>query len=835
MPQTQTLHANWTFAGAPQGSLRPPKGAWRPARVPGNVHLDLMATGLLKDPLLLDQEAKAAWVEKQDWWYRCRFTPGAGLRKKARVRLLAEGLDTWCTLWLNGRRLGRTEDMFVEHAFEVGGRLEPGANELLLRFEAPMAVLRRLERIQGYRPAVGEEARVQGRKAAYSFGWDWGPRLPTSGVFLPIRLEALEPLRIADLWVRTLTASPARAKGQLWADVECARAATLPFHARLGSWEHRGVRRFEKGLNRLKVDWELAKPGLWWPRGWGEAALTRAELSLEGAGSATLDCGIRTVALDLKADAAGSSFGFVVNGKAVYAKGANWIPADSFLGRVTPGRVEALVALAREANYTLLRVWGGGVYESEDFYAACDRQGLLVWQDFPFACGEAPEHPAFLKLVDQEARAALRRLRRHPSLALLCGNNECHEARQRGWFRGRESDAWGKAIYHRVLPAACAEAAPGVPYWPGSPFGGADPNSEERGDRHNWLVWGGFKDTDSYLEDRSRFVSEFGFAALPGREALKQALAPDQRWPQSRMLRLHDKVENGGGLERLAFYLTSHLPLSGGLDQLRYLSQVLQARVLRSAIEHWRRLKPHNQGAVVWQHNDCWPVLSWALLDGRDEPKLAWHGVREACDDVLLSWAQPGPKPPRAGVPARRPALLAPLRRPCEVWITLDGPKGVRGSLCVERWNMQGREAVLARRRVTAAANRSVRAWRRTAAGCGITDPTRQFLVASLDFGGGARRSLLFFERPVGLELPLSQVVAGARPGKDRVRVAVRSRSLALACEVQAPVPGRFSDNGFDLLPGETRVLEFIPERPGAIRGPWSVKTLNQAQVLARA
>jgi beta-mannosidase len=764
-------------------------------------------------------------VEHKEWWYRLRFKADLGLRAANQVRLVAEGLDTWCTLWLNGARLGRTETMFVEHTFEVGGRLKAGTNELLLRFESPMAVLTALEKKHGYRPAIGEDKRMHGRKAQCSFGWDWGPRLPTSGIFKPIRLEAPAPLRVADLWVRTRRAGPKTASGELNVEIEAAAAGEAPLELRLGDWEWRGVRRLAKGLNRFKFNWTLDRPRLWWPQGWGEAHLYRAEARVGEGRSHTLDVGIRTVALDRRKDAAGESFGFKVNGKAIFAKGANWIPADSFLGRLDAARVLRLVELAAEANYTMLRVWGGGVFESEDFYRACDRLGILVWQDFLFSCSEVPEHPDFLRLVAAETKTALRRLRRHPSLALLCGNNENHMARHDGWFKGRRSKDWGRALYHDLLPPLCADLAPGVPYWPGSPFGGKDPNSQGRGDRHHWLAWAQWKDPDVYLLDKGRFISEFGLAALPSPAALKLALGKSEPWVQGPALVLHDKVENGSGLSRLACFVFRHLPYAAGLDRFRYLTQVFQSQGLSLGIEHWRRLKPHTQGALVWQHNDCWPVVSWALLDSLDTPKLAYHGVKRAFDDVLLSSTESKPPVPLPGRPSKGP-LPSSL---CEAWLTLDTPLAQKGRLRVERWNIRRLEAVLADIPCAVAANASRRLWSRSRKDCGITDSSRQYLVFRFTGKTGlSRRSLLFFERPVGLAMEAAGVLAGARAKGEGIEVAVRSKALALACEVSAPVPGAFSDNGFDLLPGETRVLRFKPSRPGAIRGPWAVKTLNQ-------
>ena len=827
----QDLGGAWQFQQARDAR---PSGAWLPATVPGNVHTDLMAAGELDDPHLAQNEALVGWVEGSDWFYRRSFTVDPAILEAGAVQMVAEGLDTWCSLWLNGKPLGATETMFVEHSFNVTGRLKPGKNELLLRFFSPKHTLEALEKKHGYVPAIGDEQRSHGRKAQYSFGWDWGPRLATSGVFMPIYLEALPPAQIRDLYCRTFKASAAEARGELVLEIAAVKAMSLPLTGRLGRWQVEKTVRLKKGLNTVRLPWKMDQPRLWWPRGYGEAALYLAEATLGGLSRASVISGIRTVELEQKKDAAGQSFGFKVNGVPVYAKGANWIPADSFLGRVTPQRITGLIQAAVDANYTMLRVWGGGIFESEDFYAECDRQGLLVWQDFPFACNEVPEHPDFLKLVKAEGEKAVRRLRRHPSLALWCGNNENHTGRHDHWYRGREAKAWGAKIYHSVLPELCQRLDPDRPYVPGSPLGGKDPNSQTHGDRHHWLVWAQFLDYDAYRADRSRFISEFGFAALPNRGVLKRAVPPKDRWLQSRSLAMHDKVERGGAYARIAYYILQNLPMAMGLDKFRYLSQVNQARALRIGVEQWRRNKPHTQGALVWQHNDCWPVTSWAVLDGDDTPKLAWHGLREAYADVLLSSVEADAKlltdlvgrlPLRAQDETGRP----------EAWLTLDGRTPFSGTLSIERWDMHGKQAGLGRVAVKQSANTSKRLWARDRRACGIKDPSREYLVFTLKGkDGSVRISTLFFERPKRLELPETGLVVGAREHEEHVDVAVSTKKLALAVELHAPVPGKFSQNGFDLLPGETRQLRFTPDKPGKIKGAWQVLTLNQMQREAR-
>ena len=810
------------------------KAAWMPATVPGNVHTDLMAAAKLADPHKGEHEAEVGWVEEADWVYRRRFDASTGLLANPRLRLVAEGLDTYATVWLNGKLLGRTENMFVEHSFDVSGKLKLKGNELRIRFDSPLRRITALEKRHGLVPAIGDQQRSYVRKAQYSFGWDWGPRLATSGVFAPIFVEALPDFHISDLYAETRVATAALASGFLHVEVDARVAGKLPLVARLGAWTYRGTVSLKKGLNKLKLPWRLARPKLWWPRGFGEPHRYQAEAALASGALSRCDVGIRVIELERKKDKAGESFGLKVNGTAVYLKGANWIPADSFLGRVKASRIQGLVAQAAESNMTLLRVWGGGIYENEAFYDACDREGLLVWQDFPFACNEVPELPWFVKLVKAEAEKAVRRLRRHASLALWCGNNENQMGRHDGWYRGRENKRWGTLFYNKVLPEICGRLDPATPYWPGSPYGGKDPNSQSHGDRHNWLVWAQFQDYNVYREDHGRFISEFGFAALPNRALLKSTLAKDQRWLQSRAMTIHDKVERGGAYSRIAYYIMNNLPFVSGLDNFRYLSQVNQGEALRTGIEHWRRNKPHTQGAVYWQLNDCWPVTCWSVLDSNDTPKLAYYRTKMAFDDALLSVLEADAKLLVDKV-GRLPLTATQEDGRCEAWLTLDGKEAWSGSLTVERWNMNGKQARVATQKVSVAANQSKKLWSKQRKACGITDPSREYLVFRLTARDGReRQALLFFERPRRLNLEDTGLVVGARVVGSMVEVAVRARHLTLGVELHAPVAGRFSDNGFDVLPGETRLLTFIPEKEEAIKGAWSALSLNRMQVLSR-
>lgn len=822
----QDLTGAWEFKpGGPKAKLMH-KG-WMPARVPGNVHTDLMAMNEIPDPHLAENEADMGWVEATPWLYRRQFILNEDIAACGRVLLQADGLDTWATLWINGRKIGSSENCLVEHAWDVTRFLSPGENNLVIRLDSPIQRVEAISKREGYNtPATSNDVRGWARKPQYSFGWDWGPRLVTSGIFLPLRLVGIHATRITDLWVRVKSANAAKASGLIDIEVESPAAGDDILVLRMGSWKAEKKLRLKKGTQRVRVPFNISKPALWWPNGYGEPALTQVEAELASGAMAAQTVGLRTIELEQKNDKQGRSFGLKVNGVSIYSKGANWIPADTFLGRVTTERVERLVREAKDAHMTILRVWGGGIYETEDFYRACDRMGILVWQDFLFACQEINEEPWFLKEIAREAGLAARRLRRHPSLAIWCGNNENHQAVTDNWFGKRHRKAWGAKIYHQVLPGVLKTADPDRPYWPGSPFGGKPANSEDFGDRHNWIVWAQMKDYHEYRNDLSRYVSEFGFAALPNRPVLERAIPPDQRFIQSRAMRVHDKVGGPGAYSRINFYLMANFPLATGLDDFRYLSQVQQADALATGVEHWRRRKPATQGAIFWQLNDCWPVTSWAVLDGDDQPKLGYFKMKRSMDPVLLSSVEShlDLSPDATG---ELPYRAKDENGICECWLTLDGKTPVSGTLTVELWNMKGKVRGIARKAVRVAANSSVKLWSADRSTLKISDTRDDYLVFKFKGKGIERGCTLHFERARRIRFQDAGLAIKAKKKGAGWQVEVKVRRFAAAVELSAPMAGRFGDNGFDLLPGEKRVVGFVPAGKGKATGKWGVKTLN--------
>ncbi len=640
---------------------------WLAIPVPGDVHRLLISAGRIPDPFYDRAETACAWMEEREWWYRLTFDgPAEPADADERLEVVFEGLDTFATVYLNGDEIGEHHNMFRPAAFEVTARLRTHApNVLAVRFDPP------LQRIAGKTlSAWGRNPeRTAIRKAQFGYGWDWGPRLPTIGIWRPVEVIRQRRAALIGVHFATLDISSGGHRAAVSVRVEADRFGTdsvLVAQVRLVSPEGgsavesdvvlAGESTLLDGTAYLTID----QPRLWWTHELGEPALYELTVTLlDGETPLAEDrrhVGIRTLVLDQSPDPAERGtrfFRFILNGVPIFAKGADWIPCDSFVGAIEPKRYTALLERARAGNMNMVRVWGGGIYEHDFFYAECDRLGLLVWQDFMFACAMYPEDdPDFIAEVNAEAHYQVRRLRSHPSLALWCGNNENQWLHDRRYWDQPEPPAYGALYYDTILPHAVAELDGQTPYWPGSPFGGNDHNSRDEGNVHNWEVWHGnfprkfgeqprrepTPENVSYLryaEDMGRFISEFGMHAAPVAETLRRAIPSDQLYHHSPAMDWHNKDNPKNKGDDLMLSTTG---LPDGLEQYIAFSQMAQAEGLKFGVEHFRRRKPHCSGTLVWQLDDCWPVLSWSVLDYYGFGKAGYYYLRRAYAPVLASF-----------------------------------------------------------------------------------------------------------------------------------------------------------------------------------------------------
>jgi beta-mannosidase len=812
------LNGEWLFRIAdPPARLprqRKPLRTWMPATVPGTVHTDLMAKGAIPDPFYRTNENDVQWIDGRRWLYRREFDVPAPFLEHNSIVLVAEGLDTFATIRCNGRVVGKAQNMFLVYRFEVKRALRPGRNVLEILFQSPVHRAKALEKKHGPLQVALEPHRVHVRKAQYSFGWDWGPRLTTSGIWRSIRLEAHTAGRLHDPHVKIVSVNPQAVRLQISVGIMRYGRSPLRLHMVMtGEGTH-----LEKEVpvvgNAVTFRLQVKNPHLWWPSGCGDQPIYTAVLSLCGPGGRELHSdrvpfGIRTVRLLQKADTEGRSFIIEINGKKIFCKGADWIPADTFLPRVSASTYERLLRMARDASMNMIRVWGGGIYEQDVFYDLCDRLGLMVWQDFMYACGEYPEHRAFLQEAKREAEQVVKRLRNHPSIVLWCGNNECE------WIFCEENpgkspeEMHGAPIFRDVLPAAVRMHDGSRPYWRSSPFGPGHPNAETHGNHHQWDVWSGWRDFGDYEKVNARFVTEFGYQAPANRSTLEKVLSPSERKPQSMVMEFHNKQVQG--TERLYRFQSAHYKVGEEWDDFIYKSQLVQAEALKCAAEHWRRRKFGTAGALFWQLNDCWPVASWAVIDSELRPKAAYFYTKRFFAPVLVSFRKTA-----TGV---------------EVWGTNDFLQPVSGIVTLRLLSFRGRVSWRRMEKVRMPANASRLLFRVPARITQSVDPAASYLHLHLGAGGQmVTENRFFFLEAKHLKLPHARISLQALPAANgSARLLLKSNTFAMGVRLEL-LGGELNvnDNYVDLDPNRPRMIHCSSGLPAhRLRGLIRIKSVN--------
>ncbi|MET8850788.1 glycoside hydrolase family 2 protein [Amycolatopsis sp. NPDC004625] len=779
-----------------------------PATVPGSVHLDLLEAGLIEHPYLDRVEEGLAWMHRTPWRYTLDFVAEA---VADRADLVFEGLDTVATVRLNGRVIGRTANMHRSHRFDVREVLRAGGNELTVDLRPALEHAEAVERALGDRPHAYPHPFNMIRKMACSFGWDWGPDLQTAGIWRPVRLERWRDARLAS--VRPLVTVDDDGTGRVTVHADVERASHAPLDVTVTIAGRTGHGQIAPGDTTATVVVTVPQPDLWWPTGYGGQPRypLSVELGTDGRGLDRYDrhLGFRTITVDTAPDEIGTPFTFVVNGKPVFAKGANWIPDDHFLTRITRERLARRVGQAVDANLNLLRVWGGGIYESEDFYDVCDERGVLVWQDFPFACAAYPEEDPLWTEVEAEAREHVARLTPHPSLALWNGNNENLWGHADWDWQGRLGRrSWGLTYYEAVLPSIVAELDPARAYAPGSPYspGAVHPNDPDHGTRHEWDVWNRI-DYTHYRDHVPRFCAEFGFQGPPTWATLTRWIHDDPLTPVSPAFRAHQKADDGGG--KLDRGLAPHLPAPGTFADWHWATQLNQARAVAFGIEHFRSWWPRTAGAVVWQLNDCWPVTSWAAIDYEERPKPLWYALKHAFAPRLFTVQ------PRDGSD-----VVIAVNDTDEAWagdLRLEW-RGFGGTL--ERGDTLP---------FTVPA--------RSSAVVGSAEEGRQVLVAE----SGDVRLVHVFGEDVDHSYEPSPLTARAEPAPGGYRVAVTASALAVDVALLADrvAPDAVVDDMLvTLLPGETRsflVRTGAEVDPAAFAGPLVLRCSNALRAPVRA
>jgi beta-mannosidase len=805
------LNSGWQFSEAGNND-------WKSAKVPGCIHTDLMAHKIIEDPFYRLNEHKVQWVDKKDWVYKTSFSVSDDVLAQEHVVLDFKGLDTYADVYLNGKEILKADNMFREWRVECKDLLKKGENELKVYFHSP--IMTGLKIYDNYPYVVQSSAndlakigKVPGekwvsphvRKAPYHFGWDWGPRLVTSGIWKPVILEAWSTARIADVHTRQKQLTDARAV--LTSDIEVESTSDQKAKVRIlidGSVVEESDVNLIKGKNDINVEYSINDPKRWWPNGLGDQFMYKVTAEVEtGKGVDRFEhtLGLRTVELVRKKDDIGVSFYFKVNGHPVFMKGANVIPNDVFLDRVTPEKYEHIIKSARDANMNMLRVWGGGIYEKDIFYDLCDKYGILIWQDFMFACNMYPGDDKFLESVKHEAVDNVKRLRNHPCIALWCGNNEILEAWfQWGWKEDNEktqpegAKAMWKAykdIFVKILPEAVKEYDPDRSYWASSPQSGDTIVSHIiDGDKHDWRVWFQKVPFTIYHDNPARFVSEYGFQSFPEMKTIKKYALPEDYNITSEVMKSHQRSFIGN--KQIKYYMDQYFRDPKDFESLIYTGLVLQGEGIRTGIEGHRMSMPRTMGSLYWQLNDVWPVASWSSIDYFGNWKAEQYMVRKAFEPVIV-------------VPDTKTEDLL-------VYVVSDKLEDTGADLNMKIIDFKGKELWKHSEGITVKANASEIVYKKALNELlkGI-DKKRSVLVVSLTQGDKEiYRTTKYFNRVKDLDLPMPRITAKTEKTADGVKVTVTTNVLAKNVYVSfEDHEGWFTDNFFDMLPGETRTVVF--------------------------
>ena len=779
-----------------------------PAVVPGDTHSALLAAGKIEDPYWSANELKVQQLAREDWIYEREVNVPSSLLEEDSVFLELEGVDTIARILVNGRVLGRTRNAFVRYRFEAKALLVPGRNTIRIEIASPEnAAAREAKRLPYPIPhqfyPVQSPHRNLVRKVQCHAGWDWGVCLMVSGIE-SARLAGTSPGRIEAVQIIQHHAKANRGwPGPVTLEISCEvlspKGGRTDFIVEIEGKTHAVACLLQPGLNFLKKRLEIPRPRLWWPNGQGAQPLYPVTIRAAG-DEVRKRIGLRTIEVVNREDKGGLSFEFVVNGRPIFAKGANWIPADALPQRVTRAGLDQLLSSAAVANMNMIRIWGGGRYERDDFYDLCDEKGLLVWQDFMFACALYPATPDFLDNVRAEAEWQVRRLRDRACLALWCGNNE--DIGSLRLFPESQANRDRYLVdYDRLNEGVLGEAVrtldPQRLFWPSSPCGGPGDYSDcwhddSRGDMHFWNVWHEGKPFEAYLEIKPRFCSEFGYQSFPSLASVRR-YAPPGEWNISAPAMEHHQ-RNPGGNTRIAENMTRYFRFPEGFENFLYLSQVQQGLAIKTAVEHFRRLRPVCMGALYWQLNDTWPVASWSSLEYGGKWKALHYMARRFFAPLLVT-----------AVRAENGSV--------EIWADYDAPvyRPTAARVRVRVIDFDGRtlKTVKFRAQLRSPASRR---WRVFAPGLlEMADPTRCFIAVDVSAREHSAANELFL-------VPYKSCV----PEKPKIDFSVRKKGdgvFEVKLRTDRPaffvtldpdeVEGEFDDNVITLLPGEARTLTF--------------------------
>lgn len=771
---------------------------WINGTVPGSVFYDLLKAGKMEDPFYRDNEKQALELASHDYEYRRNFNVSGAFLQSEHILLRCEGLDTLAEIRINGKMIANTENMHRTYEFDIRSVLKEGENEIHILLRSPLPVMNQKQQEE---PLWGVDEAVAGyphiRKAHYMFGWDWGPKIPDAGIWRPISIVAYEEGRLEDIYIRQ-THDPNHVTLNI--SVELDQWTEEPLHLEVEGKSPQGERfihEMAKAEAMSDFSFNIPDPQLWWPNGYGEQPLYQVSVLVKRK-SQVIDrqdysIGLRMVEIRQEKDEWGESFAFVVNGVPVFAKGANYIPEDNLLGRRDPKKTESLIQDSVEAHFNMLRVWGGGFYPDDDFYNLCDRYGLLVWQDFMFACGVYRMTDDFTENIRNEAEDNVKRIRHHACLALWCGNNEMETAWVDWGFPKTDQlrEDYLKQ-FEEVLPQVVRETDPQTVYWPSSPSSGGsfeNPNDENSGDVHYWDVWHGLKPFTEYRKYHFRFVSEFGFQAFPSFKTVKSFTEPEDRNIFSYMMEQHQKNHSANGI--ILYYLAENFKYPKDFPSLLYVSQILQAEAIKYGVEHWRRERGRCMGTTYWQLNDCWPVASWSSIDSFGRWKALHYFAKKFYAPVLLSACEEGTN--------------------VELYATNDKTEPFQGEIV---WKLRNAESAIIQKgaKEVAVEPLSVKNAVQLDFSTLVDEPSRRetyLEFAMIEDGETISEGTVLFTKAKHFEFRDPRLQMEWQEYDEEFIVTLQSQAFAKYIELDMKdIDCRFSDNFFDLSAGDVKSVK---------------------------
>jgi beta-mannosidase len=770
--------------------------------LPGDIHSALQAQDVIPDPYFGKNEAVVRWVSEQDWLLSRSFTLDASTTG-GHWYLDLDFVDTVATISINGTVVLQADNCFRRYRPDVSHVLKAGENRIDVLLHSPVAAGKKVYDAQPFEvPWIAWNSPIPYgnmlRKPQCDFGWDWNIALAPMGLYGTMALRRLEPARIEHLSARQVHNSDGSVDVDVTLTLFAAEAGIVPVELEFAGETVRIDAHLAKGETSVRHRFSVAKPKLWWPAGSGEQHLYHLTVTVAG-DIAERQIGLRTIELLTDKDDAGSRFAFRVNGREIFCKGANWIPADALYSKTSPEKTGALLQSAVDANMNMIRIWGGGFYEHDWFYDICDRLGLMIWQDFMFSCNLYPSTPEFLANVEIEVDYQVRRLSHHASIALWCGDNELVGAL--GWFDVSKKDRDRYLVSYdrlnRTIEVAAKRAEAELLWWPSSPscgvlnFGDAW-HADGSGDMHFWSVWHENKSFDHYRSVRPRFCSEFGFQSYTSNLLINRFAEAKDINIASPVMEVHQK--NVGGNERIAGTMFRYFRFPKDFANFVYLSQIQQGLAIKTAVDYWRSLKPHCMGTIIWQLNDTWPVASWSSLDHGGNWKSMHYQARRFFAPVTLV------------------AIPSPGGDVIDMMMVNDLADNIEVHASLYTVTLDGRTQPLKTARATCRPDKAM-----TLASIAVSDiPEGQLLFWDFRASAGSEgRGHHVVTTYKALDLEPARLAHAVTAGDGGYDIVLRAEGLALFVSIEADCEGRFSDNAFDMLAGESRTIRFTPRDEG--------------------